>query len=221
MRLVLLGPPGAGKGTMAEVLSQDLSAPHISTGDMLRDAIKHETPFGLQAKGYMDKGMLVPDEVVVAMVADRLKKPDAKAGFILDGFPRTPDQGDKLEKTLHDLHMPLDFVLYLKTSLPVIIRRLSGRRVCEQCGHNFHLTNYPPKKAGLCDLCGGKLIQRPDDHEGTVEKRLKVYEDQTAPLIDYYRRKGLLAEMSGDLDIEPLHTVMKALFQTKRRAARA
>lgn len=219
MKLVLLGPPGAGKGTQAQVLSKDLSLPHISTGDMLREALKAATPLGLKAKEYMEKGGLVPDEVVIALVKERLLKSDAQKGFILDGFPRTPEQGISLDRNLGELKMPLDLVLYFKTSLPVIIRRLSGRRVCGKCGKNFHLTNFKPKVEGICDHCGSPLVQRPDDKEATIENRLKVYESQTAPLIDYYEKKKNLIEVSGDLDVQDLNIQLMDLFRNKKLLA--
>ena len=215
MRFVLLGPPGAGKGTQAQVLSKDLALPHVSTGDMLREALKASTTLGLKAKEYMEKGALVPDAVVIALVSERLSKADAKKGFILDGFPRTPEQAESLDHTLKDLQMPLDIVLYFKTSLAVIIRRLSGRRVCSQCGKNFHLTNFKPKVEGICDNCGGTLFQRPDDKEETIENRLKVYERQTEPLIEYYKKKNILYETSGDLEVRPLNDILMSLFQKK------
>ncbi len=212
---MLLGPPGAGKGTQAQVLSKDLNTPHISTGDMLREALKAATPLGLKAKEYMEKGALVPDEVVIALVSERLTKPDAKKGFILDGFPRTPEQAASLDQSLVKLKMPLDLVLYFKTSLAVIVGRLSGRRVCSQCGKNYHLTNFKPKVDGICDVCGGKLFQRPDDKEETIENRLKVYERQTAPLIEYYKRKKILCEVSGDKEVRSLNMDLMDLFTKK------
>lgn len=216
MKIVLLGPPGAGKGTQAQVLSKDLQAPHVSTGDMLREALKAATPLGLQAKGYMEKGGLVPDDVVIALVEERLSKSDAGKGFILDGFPRTPEQAKSLDRSLEKMKKPLDLVLYFKTSLEIILMRLTGRRVCGQCGKNYHLKNFKPKAEGICDACGGKLVQRPDDKEETIRQRLKVYEDQTAPLIDYYSRKGLLQEVSGDLDVKELNVQLMALFKSKQ-----
>ncbi len=215
MRLVLLGPPGAGKGTQAQVLSKALGTPHISTGDMLREALKAATALGLKAKAYMEKGGLVPDEVVIGLVRERLQKPDAQKGFILDGFPRTVEQAESLDKTLKELAMPLGLVLYFKTTLPVILRRLTGRRVCGQCGKNYHQVNFKPKVEGVCDACGSKLTQRPDDVEDTIVKRLKVYEDQTAPLIGYYRKKNILAEVSGDLDVAELNEVLEELFEKR------
>lgn len=221
MRLVLLGPPGAGKGTQAQVLIKDLNAPHVSTGDMLREAIRQGLPAGLKAKEYMERGDLVPDQLVIDLVAERLQKEDAKKAFILDGFPRTREQAESLDKKLAELRIKLDLVLYFKTSLAVIIRRLSGRRICGKCGKNYHLTNFKPKVDGLCDVCGSKLIQRPDDREEAIEERLKVYERQTAPLIDYYDKKGMLAEVSGDLEVAPLNTLLKELFQKKASPAAA
>ena len=212
MRLVLLGPPGAGKGTHAQVLSKNYGLAHISTGDMLREALRAQTPLGIEAKSYMEKGLLVPDAVVIGIVKERLLMPDAKKGFVLDGFPRTPEQAVSLDQTLDGLKMPLDTVLYFKTTLPVIIRRLSGRRVCGKCGHTYHMTNFRPKMEGVCDLCKGALVQRPDDHEDTVRERLKVYDKQTAPLIEYYRKKGTLSEVDGDLEVPELSEVFRELF---------
>lgn len=215
MRLVLLGPPGAGKGTLALVLCKDLNIAHVSTGDMLREAVKNQAPLGLKAKEYMDKGALVPDQVVISLVSERLSKDDAKQGFILDGFPRTPEQAQSLDYSLKNLAMPLDLVLYFKTSVDVIIRRLSGRRVCGQCGKTFHLTNFRPKVDGICDACQGKLLQRPDDKEETIMNRLKVYEIQTEPLIEYYRKKGILYESSGDAEVASLTKLLMDLFKKK------
>ena len=215
MRLVLLGPPGAGKGTLAQVLSKEWQMPHISTGDMLRDALRAATPLGLKAKEYMEKGALVPDEVVIGIVGERLKKSDTRQGFILDGFPRTKDQAESLDPTLKALEMPLDTAVYFKTSLAVIIRRLSGRRVCSKCGHTYHVINFKPKIEGICDLCRGDLMQRPDDREEAIENRLKVYEKQTAPLIDYYKKKKLLIEVSGDLEVTVLTQALTELFRKK------
>ena len=182
---------------------------------MLREALKAGSPLGLQAKAYMEKGALVPDEIVIALVSERLCKADAKKGFILDGFPRTPEQAENLDQSLKGLEMPLDLVLYFRTGLNVIIRRLSGRRVCSQCGKNFHLTNFRPKVDGICDACGARLFQRPDDKEETIENRLKVYERQTAPLIEYYRKKKVLVEASGDMEVKPLNVTLMKLFQKK------
>ena len=211
----MLGPPGAGKGTQAQVLSKDLACPHVSTGDMLREALKAGTPLGLKAKEYMEKGGLVPDEIVIGIVGERLKKKDARTGFILDGFPRTREQAESLDRTLKDLAMPLDLAVYFKTSLAVIIRRLSGRRICSKCGRTYHMVNFKPRVQGTCDDCRGDLMQRPDDREEVIENRLAAYEKQTAPLIDYYHKKKLLAEVSGDLEVEALDGALTDLFHKK------
>ncbi len=215
MRLVLLGPPGAGKGTQAQVLSKDLNIPHISTGDMLREALRAASPLGLKAKGYMDQGALVPDDLVIELVRERLSKPDAAKGFILDGFPRTAEQGESLGKMLAGLSMPLDVTLYFKTSMLVIIRRLGGRRICSKCGKTYHMTNFRPKVDGVCDVCQGSLMQRPDDREEAIENRLVVYEKQTAPLIDYYKKKNLLEEISGDLEVDDLNIALEIIFKKR------
>ena len=221
MRLVLLGPPGAGKGTHAQVLSKEWQLAHISTGDMLREALRAATPLGLKAKEYMEKGGLVPDEIVIGIVAERLKKKDALAGFILDGFPRTREQAESLDNSLTEAKMPLDLAIYFKTSLAVIIRRLSGRRVCSKCGRTYHLVNFKPKVQGICDDCKGELMQRPDDREEVIENRLKAYEKLTAPLIEYYQKKKILAEVSGDMEVDELNQALGALFRKKGLGARS
>ena len=214
-----MGPPGAGKGTHSQILSKDLGSPHVSTGDMLREAIRRGSSAGLKAKEFMDRGDLVPDQLVIDLVAERLKQEDAKAGFILDGFPRTSQQAEILDTKLESLKIRLDLALYFKTSLAVIIRRLSGRRICGKCGKNYHLTNFKPKVDGACDACGSELIQRPDDREEAIGERLKVYQKQTAPLIEYYRKKGILEEVSGDLEVGPLNSILKELFNKKVTSA--
>ena len=215
MRIILLGPPGAGKGTQAEVLSKHYSLTHISTGDMLRESVKRSTPIGLKAKSYMEKGELVPDEVVVEIVADALRGDSVKEGFILDGFPRTEVQAVRLESVLEKASMGIDVVVYFKTSEEVAVARLSGRRICGKCRAIYHAKNMPPKIDGICDKCGGKLIQRKDDEEVTVRNRLRVYDKQTAGLIDYYRTKGLLKEVSGDLDVQEVFGILKDIFAGK------
>lgn len=215
MNLVLLGPPGAGKGTQAKVLSQDLNIPHISTGDMLRSAALKKSPLGNKAKGYMTSGRLVPDEMVMDIVKERLIDPDVAGGFILDGFPRTIEQAKMLDRTLAKIKIKLDIVLYFKTSLEMSISRLSGRRVCKACGANFHVTNIPPKKDGICDYCGVELYQRRDDSEETVRRRWSVYTEETAPLVDYYKKTDLLEEVSGDLDVDKLNIMLKDLFHDR------
>ena len=198
MKLILLGAPGAGKGTQAEVLSAKLNIPTISTGNILRAAIKDGTPTGLKAKSYMDNGQLVPDEVVIAIVAERLAQPDCANGFILDGMPRTLPQAEALDKA----GVKLDHVLSIEISDEEIEQRMSGRRVCAQCGASYHIVARPTKVEGVCDNCGGPVVQRDDDKPETVKKRLDVYHDQTQPLIDYYKNEGVLAEVDGTLDME-------------------
>ena len=212
MRLVLLGPPGAGKGTQAKVLSKEYNMPHISTGDILREAVKAQTQIGLKAKVYMDKGELVPDDVVIEMVAQRVAKPDCEKGFMLDGFPRTAAQARALDATLEKLKRPIDLVLYFKTSVETIIQRLSGRRVCRVCGENYHVKNIPPKAAGKCDKCGGELYQRGDDKEATILNRIKVYEKTVPEIISYYEDKGILRTVSGDYDVDEAHDYLSKLF---------
>jgi len=218
MKLVLLGPPGAGKGTQSVVLAKKYNIPHISTGDILRESVKSGQPLGLKAKSYMDKGELVPDEVVTGIVVERLKKDDTKKGYILDGFPRTLKQAQDLDEALKKASSALDMVVYFATSAAVAIERLSGRRVCKACGVNYHVKNIPPKKEGVCDKCGQPLFQRPDDKEDTVRNRLKVYEDQTKPLIDFYGNKGLLKRVSGDMGVDELFKVLSKIFSDAKLA---
>lgn len=198
MRIVLLGPPGAGKGTQAKVMAQRLALVHISTGDLLRQNVKDQTALGKEAKSYMDKGLLVPDELVAKMLMDRINKPDTAKGFILDGYPRTLNQAESLEKMLAQKNMGIDLVLYLDTSDKVIIQRLTGRRVCSSCNANYHVTNMPPKKENVCDSCGGALYQRTDDNEQTVRKRLDVYKQEVSSLITYYETRGKLRRLAAD-----------------------
>ena len=212
MNVVLLGPPGAGKGTQAKVLEERFGLVHVSTGDILRNAVKDASDIGKKAKAYMVKGELVPDSIVIDLVRERICRDDAKKGFMLDGFPRTVRQAEELDKVLGELKQGIGRVLYFKTSKGVSLKRLSGRRVCKTCGANFHTANMPPKKTGICDYCGGSLIQREDDKEATIERRLRVYESDTGPLINYYRKKGLLEEVNGDLDVEDLFRAIRSVF---------
>ena len=202
MRLILLGGPGVGKGTQAQRLAAKYNTPHIATGDILRQAVKNGTDIGLKAKSYMDKGLLVPDEVVIGIIEGRLAQPDAKAGYILDGFPRTVPQAKALDELTARLNMVPDAVVNITASTEMVVRRLSGRRTCRDCQAVYHVVNIPPKEAGVCDRCGGELYQRDDDQEETIRKRIQVYMEQTAPLLDYYAKSGKLTEVSGDLDID-------------------
>jgi adenylate kinase len=196
--VAFLGPPGAGKGTQARDLAQEWGVLHLATGDMLREAVAAGSALGREAKGYMDQGALVPDDVIIRMMGERLGRADARPGFILDGFPRTIAQAEALAKLLKDLGQTLDTVVYFDVSEPELLRRLTGRRVCRKCGHTYHLVSNPPKRAGICDACGGELYQRDDDSEATVRNRLQVYQRQTAPLLDYYRQRNMLTTVAGE-----------------------
>jgi adenylate kinase len=202
--VVLLGAPGAGKGTQAERLSENLGIPQVSTGDLFRENLKKETELGLLAKQYMESGELVPDEVTVAMVRERLSRSDAAKGAILDGFPRTIAQAEALAELLHDMGAELDVVPYIKVPEDVLLARLAGRWTCRKCGAMYHELFSPPQEPGVCDKCGGELYQRPDDTPETQKHRIEVYFEQTAPLIDYYQDKGLLVEVDGRPGIEEI-----------------
>lgn len=197
MNLILLGAPGAGKGTQSKLLQEKLHIPQISTGDMLRAAKQAKTPLGLQAETFMNAGKLVPDEVVIGLIRERLADADTQDGFILDGFPRTVAQAEALGGLLKDLHRSLDAVVNLEVPEAELVERLTGRRTCGACGSGYHLRFSPPKQGGICDRCGGSLIQREDDQEATIRRRLKVYEEQTEPLVAYYKNTGLLRSFSG------------------------
>ena len=202
LRAVLLGPPGAGKGTQAVRLVEKYEIPHISTGDIFRKNIKEGTELGTKAQEYMNAGALVPDELVVDLVKDRLQQDDCKNGFLLDGFPRTIFQAEKLDEFLSESNQKMDIVINLKVEKEALIKRLTGRRVCKDCGASYHIVNIPPKKEGVCDICGGELIQRKDDNIETVENRINVYEDQTAPLIGYYKEAGSLVDFDGEASLD-------------------
>ena len=202
MRLVLVGPPGAGKGTQAQFIASHFAIPKISTGEIFRANVSEGTDLGLEARKYMDAGDLVPDEVTIAMVKDRLGHDDARTGFLLDGFPRTVRQAEVLDDLLEPMAAPLDVVLELVVDDDEVVRRLSGRRTCHQCGHVWHLDFDPPGTEGICDRCGGELFQRDDDSEETIRHRLEVYADQTSPLIGYYGDKGLLRGVDATGPVE-------------------
>jgi adenylate kinase len=212
MKLILLGPPGAGKGTQAVRLVERFGIPQISTGDILRKAVKEGTEMGAMAKEFMDKGALVPDEVVIGIIRDRILESDCHDGYILDGFPRTIAQAEALEGMLSEMGSGIDHVVNISVDDEEIVKRLTGRRTCSACGAGYHVIFDPPEKEGVCDKCGGSLIQRKDDTEGTIRSRLKVYRDQTEPLIAFYNGKGLLRTIPGEGKMEEIFdTVLKAL----------
>lgn len=201
LNLVLMGLPGAGKGTQAEKIVQKYGIPHISTGDMFRAAIKGETELGLQAKSFMDKGELVPDEVTIGIVRERLSESDCEKGFLLDGFPRTVPQAEALENILSELNKTMDYVINIDVDQEILMERLTGRRICKSCGATYHLVFNPPAKEGVCDRCGGELYQRADDNEETVKNRLDVNIKQTKPLLGFYESKGYLRNIDGQQEI--------------------
>lgn len=202
MRYVLLGPPGAGKGTQAAQFVEEYGVVHISTGDIFRSNIKDETELGLKVKSYLNEGKLVPDDLTIDLVWDRLDQDDAQHGFLLDGFPRTIAQAEAFDAGLEKRNLLLDGVIRIEVDEDILIRRLAGRRICSECGVTYHVDNHPPQVAGICDVCGEELIQRADDSEDTVKGRIDVYKEQTSPLIDYYREKGVLIEVDGSKSVE-------------------
>ena len=202
MKIIMLGAPGAGKGTQAKKIAEKYSIPHISTGDIFRANIKNGTELGKKAKTYMDQGLLVPDELVVDLVVDRVGQDDAKNGYVLDGFPRTIPQADVLDKELTKLGDKVDFAINVDVPDENIVRRMSGRRACLKCGATYHIEHIPPKKEGICDTCGSELVQRDDDKPETVQNRLSVYHEQTQPLIEYYDKKNILKTVDGTKDMQ-------------------
>ncbi|MBP3038165.1 adenylate kinase [Bacillaceae bacterium Marseille-Q3522] len=212
MNLVLMGLPGAGKGTQAEKIVDKYGIPHISTGDMFRAAIKEGTELGLKAKSFMDKGELVPDEVTIGIVRARLSKDDCKKGFLLDGFPRTVPQAEALEETLARLNKSIDYVINITVDQTILMERLTGRRICKDCGATYHLIFNPPAKPGVCDRCGGELYQRADDTEETVKNRLEVNIKQAQPLLDFYESKGYLRSINGQQVIGDVFSDMDQLL---------
>lgn len=212
MNIILLGPPGAGKGTQAERLTKDFNIPQISTGDIFRSALAQGTPLGLEAKKYMDAGELVPDELVVRIVEERLGQDDCANGFILDGFPRSTEQADALDRFLNEKGSGIDAILNIDADQEIIIRRLTGRRVCRECGFNYNVNSRMPEDGVTCEQCGGELYHRDDDNEGTIKNRLKVYQEQTEPLIEYYSRDGKMITLDGSRDADIVYEeIMKAI----------
>ena len=212
MRLIFLGPPGVGKGTQAEFVAKEFGIPKLSTGDLLRDSVQKKTSLGVQAKGFMDRGELVPDEVVIGLVREKLNSAECRNGFLLDGYPRTVPQADQLGTLLDSKGNSLDRVLYFTLSKDEIVRRISGRRSCPQCKAVYHIQAIPPKKDGICDVCGTVLIQRNDDKPETIESRLAVYHEQTAPLIKYYEGQNLLSELEGSGAVNDVQRRLLALL---------
>ena len=212
MKIIMLGAPGAGKGTQAKMIAKEYGIPHISTGDIFRANIKEGTELGKEAKTYMDAGQLVPDELTVKILLDRVAKDDCKNGYVLDGFPRTIPQAKVLDDALNKLNEKIDFAINVDVPDENIVRRMSGRRACVGCGGTYHIEHVPPKKEGICDVCGQELILRDDDKPETVLNRLKVYHDQTQPLIDFYTEKGVLKEVDGTVDMTDVFAAIVAIL---------
>ena len=212
VRVVLLGPPGAGKGTQTQLLTEQFQACHISTGDILRKAVQDQTPLGKEAASFINQGALVPDKLIVDLVGEKLKEKECEVGFVLDGFPRTIAQAESLDTILADRNITLDCVLSVQVPRADIVERLAGRRTCKDCKALFHIAFDPPKQVGKCNRCGGELFQRDDDREDTIMRRLEVYDSQTAPLVEYYRKRGMLRELDGVGKIDEIRArVLKAL----------
>lgn len=205
-----MGPPGAGKGTQAALIKEAFQIPHISTGDMFREAMRNETKVGLEAKKYIDNGMLVPDSVTNALVKERLSQADCKKGFLLDGFPRNISQAEALDNILKELNIKLDAVINIEVEFSILVNRVVGRRICPKCGAGYHIKNLKPKKDGICDVCGSELIQRKDDNEETIKTRLNVYSEQTKPLLAYYDKQGLVKTFNGDDDVNAIFANIKS-----------
>ncbi len=215
--MILLGPPGAGKGTHAERFSRRHGLDHISTGDMLREAVRDKKKLGLKAKAFMDRGRLVPDALVIELVRERLLSGNTSKGFVLDGFPRNLKQARDLERMLKGIRREIPWAVYLKVSQATVLARLGGRRVCENCGRIYNIPNMPPRREGVCDKCGSALVQRKDDEAETVHKRLKVYEEETQDLIEYYRGQRLLREVRGDGSLEEVQGELDRVFLEDRK----
>lgn len=216
MRIILLGPPGAGKGTQAAGIVEKYNIPHISTGDIFRKNIKEGTELGKKAKGFIDQGLLVPDELTVGLVTDRISQPDCKNGFMLDGFPRNVAQAQHLDKYLKEVGISLDKVVNIEVDKDILVGRAVGRRICKSCGATYHVEFNPPKVDGICDVCGGELYQRADDNEETVSKRIQVYLDETKPLVNYYSQEGIIANINGQQSIDKVFAdIVNALGSEK------
>lgn len=213
MNLILLGAPGAGKGTQAKKIVEKYGIPHIATGDILREAVAKGTELGKKAKEYMDRGELVPDEIVIGIVKERLQQPDCEKGFLLDGFPRTLKQAEALDDMLNELGKKIDSVIYIDVPEEEVVKRIVNRRTCRNCGAVYHLIYAPPKEPNKCDKCGGELYQRDDDKEETVRQRFKVYMENTAPLIEYYEKKGILHKVDGTKNIDEVFQQIDEVLQ--------
>jgi adenylate kinase len=213
MQFVLFGPPGAGKGTQAKFLSEELNVPHISTGDILRENVKKGTALGMKAKSYMDKGELVPDMLLIDLIKDRLSQPDCRKGFLLDGFPRTIPQAEALDEILDDINKNLDGVINIDVGSGELVRRLSGRRICRSCGASYHVVFNPPKVKDICNACGGELYQRDDDKEAAIKNRLNVYVKQTQPVLEYYKKKNILIDIDGEKEIDEVTSDVKSAIE--------
>ncbi|MDD3852569.1 MAG: adenylate kinase [Syntrophomonadaceae bacterium] len=213
MNVILMGPPGAGKGTQAEIIKVAFPIPHISTGDMFREAVQNQTPLGKEAKKYMDEGKLVPDEVTIGIVEERLAQADCDQGFLLDGFPRTTIQAEALDKVLERLHKKIDTAINITVPTELLVRRVVGRISCKECKAIYNLEFNPPSQTGVCDICGGSLTQRSDDQEETARKRLEVYSEQTAPLLAYYENKGVLHTLRGDRETREVFADIKNILE--------
>lgn len=212
MKIIMLGAPGAGKGTQAKMIADKYGVPHISTGDIFRANIKNGTELGMEAKKYMDQGLLVPDELTVKILLDRVSQPDCKNGYVLDGFPRTIPQAEVLDEALAELGESIDYAIDVDVPDENIVKRMSGRRACVSCGATYHVVHVPPKKEGICDRCGSELILRDDDKPETVKNRLDVYHKQTQPLIDFYTKKGVLKTVDGTVDMQDVFKAIVAIL---------
>ena len=212
MKIIMLGAPGAGKGTQAKMIADKYGVPHVSTGDIFRANIKNGTELGMEAKKYMDQGLLVPDELTVKVLLDRVSQPDCKNGYVLDGFPRTIPQAEVLDKALAELGESIDYAIDVDVPDENIVKRMSGRRACVSCGATYHVVHVPPKKEGICDRCGSELILRDDDKPETVKNRLDVYHKQTQPLIDFYTKKGVLKTVDGTVDMQDVFKAIVAIL---------